>query len=111
MPVAGTISGARHALAGPTGWGQRRQPREGGNADDNSPDQREDDLPGFGGHRVLHDAMCRVITGDGGWRDESASNYEPQPEWLDEYEQEVAGKKRREADDSPDSDSAKPAGA
>ena len=40
LPVAGTASGARRALAGATGRGQRRQPREGGDADDKGSDQR-----------------------------------------------------------------------
>jgi len=40
LPVAGTASGARRALAGATGRGQRRQPREGGDADDQRSDQR-----------------------------------------------------------------------
>jgi hypothetical protein len=40
LPVAGTASGARPALAGATGRGQRRQPREGGDADHNGSDQR-----------------------------------------------------------------------
>src|SRR5581483_7514574 len=40
LPVAGTVSGARRVLAGATGRGQRRQPREGGDADDKGSDQR-----------------------------------------------------------------------
>src|SRR5581483_8788451 len=40
LAVAGTASGARRALAGATGRGQRRQPREGGDADDKGSDQR-----------------------------------------------------------------------
>ena len=56
---------------------------------------------------MLHDAMCRVIAGDGGRCDESGGDHEPQPERLDECEQEVAGKQGREAGDRPDGDSAK----
>lgn len=40
LPVAATASGARRVLAGATGWGQRRQPRAGGDADHNGSDQR-----------------------------------------------------------------------
>jgi hypothetical protein len=63
------------------------------------------------GHRVLHDAMCRVIAGDGCRRDESGGNHEPQPERPDECEQEISGQKGCEAGHNSNGDSAEPSGA
>ncbi len=91
--------------------GQRRQPGKSGDGDDNGSCHREGDLPGFRGHRVLHDAMCRVIAGDGGRCDESGGNHKPQPERPDECEQDVTSEKGCEAGDRSNGDSAEPAGA